>query len=83
MSADTNKKLQDILEAAIDLARAFDEYERFVRYGVVGGSPEIKELVGTQLLSVVRNSAKHIIQVYPMMRQHLDDIALASEDESE
>jgi hypothetical protein len=67
-------KLHTILEAAVDLARAFDQYDQHTRYGCVDPSPEIQMLVSIQLLGVVRESAKHIIDVYPTMKQRLDDV---------
>lgn len=67
-------KLHTILETAFDLARAFDQYDEFVRHGCADPSPEIQQLVGIQLLSIVRESAKHIVDVYPTMKQRLDDV---------
>ena len=66
--------LRSILSAAGDLAVAFDEYERHMRYGIHGADPAIERMVTESILTTMRASARYILRHSPEAGQSLDDI---------
>jgi hypothetical protein len=73
-------KLHRILETAIDLARAFDDYDNVANRNAIPDGSEVQALVGVQLLTTLRESARYLLSVYPTMRQQLEDVICNAED---
>lgn len=73
-------KLQRILETAIDLARAFDDYDNVANRNIIPAGSQVQTLVSLQLLTTVRESARYLLNAYPTMKQQLEDVICNAED---
>jgi hypothetical protein len=66
--------LRSIFNAAVDLAVAFEEYEKHQRNGIPGADPDLHRMVNDVLLASMRASCQHVHRYSPIVGQTLDDI---------
>ena len=66
--------LRSILNSAIDLAAAFEEYERHIQGGIPDADPALNKMVNDVLLASMHTACRHIRRHSPMVEQTLDDI---------